>query len=101
MEISHIKKQILKKYPDVYKDDENLEGLLNKIRDMESDLQDLLSNLLLDKPHNEIKVEGYDLETLKSKFNMNDVSAVLTLDWLRREPKIAKETLEKGFDRVF
>ncbi|MCL2442383.1 MAG: hypothetical protein FWD13_02835 [Treponema sp.] len=44
----------------------------------------------------EIEVEGYNIASLRAKKkNMNIIGAYLTLDWLYREPEIAKRALEK------
>jgi len=44
----------------------------------------------------EIDIEGYNVASLRAKKkNMNIIGAYLTLDWLYREPAIAKRALEK------
>ena len=44
----------------------------------------------------EIDIEGYNVASLRSKKkNMNIIGAYLTLDWLYREPEVAKRALEK------
>ena len=44
----------------------------------------------------DIVIEGYDYNILVSEFSMKPVGAFITLDWLVREPEIAKEALKKG-----
>lgn len=44
----------------------------------------------------EIEVEGYTVASLrKQKKQMNTIGAYLTLDWLKREPKLAKAALSQ------
>ena len=45
-------------------------------------------------------VEGYSASDLMSERGMNPIAALLSLDWLIREPEQAKESLRKGHDRV-
>ena len=40
--------------------------------------------------------EGYSMERLKEDFGMTFTGAILTLDWLIREPENAKEALAYG-----
>jgi hypothetical protein len=39
---------------------------------------------------------GYSIDSLKKKYHMNFVAALLTLDWLEREPVIAGNALKSG-----
>ncbi len=45
-------------------------------------------------------IEGYNIETLMREHGMNPIAAILTLDWLVREPEPAKASLKRGHDRV-
>lgn len=47
-----------------------------------------------------IAVEGYSVASLAEKHSMKPIAAFLTLDWLTREPELAKASLHKGHDRV-
>lgn len=47
-----------------------------------------------------ISVEGFSFENLTTDFSMNAIAAFLTLDWLLRDPKTAKESLRRGHDRI-
>ncbi len=40
--------------------------------------------------------EGYSVHMLKQKFHMNYIAALLTLDWLVKEPEEAKKQISKG-----
>lgn len=43
-----------------------------------------------------IEVEGWNYESLVSKFKMRPVAAFLTLDWLTRDPGKAAKALKRG-----
>lgn len=43
----------------------------------------------------ETEVEGFTVKRLMEQRELNPVAAFLSLDWLLREPKIAKETLSR------
>ncbi len=43
-----------------------------------------------------ISVEGYSCKHLMQQFNMSVIAALLTLDWLLREPEPAKQAILDG-----
>jgi hypothetical protein len=47
-----------------------------------------------------LEVEDYSVSTLIEEHDMNPIAAFLTLDWLAREPHLAKKSLRKGHDYV-
>jgi hypothetical protein len=48
----------------------------------------------------EIEIEGYTIASLSNAHGMKPIAALLTLDWLIRDPASAKKSLEKGHDFV-
>jgi hypothetical protein len=48
----------------------------------------------------QIEVESYTWKSLMEQHNLNPIAALLTLDWLTREPEKAKQSLTKGHDFV-
>jgi hypothetical protein len=48
----------------------------------------------------EICIENYSVEKLQREHGMNEIAALLTLDWLMREPEKAKASLRKGHDTI-
>ncbi len=48
----------------------------------------------------ELDVADYSLSQLMREHGMNPIAALLTLDWLAREPEAAKRSLHKGHDQV-
>lgn len=47
-----------------------------------------------------VEVEGYTVARLVKDYSLNPLAALLTLDWLLREPEAAKATIGRGHDRV-
>jgi len=47
-----------------------------------------------------LEIEGYTWESLMEKHSMKPIAALLTLDWLLREPEKAGASLRKGHDFV-
>lgn len=47
-----------------------------------------------------VEVEGYTVARLMEERGLNPLAALMTLDWLLREPELARATIERGFDRV-
>lgn len=44
-----------------------------------------------------LTVEGFSYLDLIDSYDMKPIGAFITLDWLTREPEIAKRTLKAGF----
>jgi hypothetical protein len=47
-----------------------------------------------------LEVDGYTISNLETEHGMKLLAALLTLDWLIREPDKAKASLRKGHDFV-
>ncbi|MGE5653141.1 MAG: hypothetical protein ACM3ZQ_02580 [Bacillota bacterium] len=47
-----------------------------------------------------VTVEEYTVERLMHEHSMNPIAAMLTLDWLLREPEQAKASLKRGHDHA-
>jgi len=47
-----------------------------------------------------LEIEEYTVQRLIKEHGMNPFAAMLTLDWLIREPNEAKKSLKKGHDWV-
>lgn len=60
-------------------------------------LQQYLEAWLMDKSYNEnYEVEEYSLRRLQEERRMNYPAALLTLDWLIKEPEAALRSLNRG-----
>lgn len=47
-----------------------------------------------------LEIEGYTFKELICDYKQKSVAAFLTLDWLVREPELAKSSLRRGYDSV-
>lgn len=99
MKIEAIKSKVINKYPDTYTEG-NIEKIIEKIENLTPELRMGLEKFIETGDLPETEVEGWTVKKLKEERGMNEVASILTLDWLGREPKEAKETLEKGFDHI-
>lgn len=48
----------------------------------------------------ELELEGYSIQHLMKEHGMSPIAALLTLDWLKRNPEEAITSLDKGHDWV-
>ena len=48
----------------------------------------------------DLEIEQYNVSRLKKEFGMNPIAALLTLDWLLKEPEEARASLKRGYDKI-
>lgn len=70
--------------------------LENKLSDIDPSLNGLLENWLINGEERDITISGISLIKLMNKFHMKYPAALLSMDWLIREPEKAKEAIEQG-----
>ena len=63
-------------------------------------IQDAFIDYLKDKTVSPLTIEGYDMKFFMQKYKMSAVAALLSLDWIIREPERAKKIIKRGYDRV-
>lgn len=68
-----------------------------KVERLSGDLQSALEEWLLSDSIADIQVEGYSAKSLMENQRLEPVAAILTLDWLRREPEAASRAIERGY----
>lgn len=68
---------------------ENLEKIDKK-------LNDALEKWLSDNIETDYEVEGYTILGLMRKFDMTYPAAILTIDWIIKDPKTAISCIKKG-----
>ena len=59
-------------------------------------LQNGLQSWLADQTETDYLIEGFKLSDLKQKFDMTYPAALLTMDWLIKEPELAKKSIQRG-----
>ena len=55
-----------------------------------------LQSWLTDQTETDYRIEGFQLSELKRKFDMTYPAALLTMDWLIKEPELAKKSIQRG-----
>ncbi len=94
MDTSALRTKLIEKYPDSYSE-ENVEEMIEKIVNMDLNLRADLENYLEIGIEPMVEIEGYTVGKLKEDHSMNEVSAMLTLDWMKKDPQNAKASLVK------
>ncbi len=101
MKLEEIKELIIRKYPQyLYFSKDNIDNLLKDIENLSAELNEMLVNFLQDDIPPECEIAGYSINKLQEDYGMNVIAAILTLDWLAKEPEKAKKSLEQGHDFV-
>lgn len=94
-----LEKLISDKFPGTY-NPAGLNIVLSSIERSDSDIREKIEHYLTNGEEPALELEGYSYATLKNDHGMNPIAALLTLDWLKRSPEEAKESLKKGHDFV-
>ncbi|WP_455629607.1 hypothetical protein [Parabacteroides sp.] len=64
--------------------------------DIDKQLQGLLHDWLENEKETDCQVAGFKLSELKHKFDMTYPAALLTMDWLIKEPELAAKSINQG-----
>lgn len=83
MERGYLEKQALSAATNLMNLDDSLQGIFQKWLKDESKEQDWV-------------IQGFSLLALKNKFRMTYPAALLTMDWLIKEPEKAKISIKQG-----
>lgn len=67
-----------------------------ELHDIDDSLKPLLNKWLVSEEENDCHVEEFSLLELKRKFDMTYPAALLTLDWLIKEPENAIRSINRG-----
>ena len=59
-------------------------------------LQNGLQSWLADQTETDYLIEAFKLSGLKQKFDMTYPAALLTMDWLIKDPELAKKSIQRG-----
>ncbi len=63
---------------------------------IDDSLAQLLKNWIDKSVEADVNIEGFSLLDLKNKYNMTYPAALLTMDWLLKEPQIALKAITHG-----
>lgn len=68
----------------------------SNLQTLDPSLKDGLQSWLADQTEKDYFIEGFLLSELKRKFDMTYPAALLTMDWLIKEPELAKKSIQRG-----
>lgn len=66
---------------------------LSKVSDC---LKEALDKWIADETETDFEAEGYTILGLKQKFEMTYPAALLSIDWIIKDPKVAIECIKRG-----
>lgn len=70
--------------------------IAENLAQMDISLLPLLEKWLIKDMEEDYKIGDLSINLLKSKFNLEYQAALLTMDWIIKEPEIAIEAINKG-----
>lgn len=71
-------------------------SVANDLQEIDSALQDAFQRWLVIEEEMDFQIEGFKLSELKQKFDMTYPAALLTMDWLIKEPELATKSINRG-----
>lgn len=71
-------------------------SVANDLQEIDASLQDALQRWLSQEEETDFQIEGFKLSELKQKFDMTYPAALLTIDWLIKEPELAIQSINRG-----
>lgn len=71
-------------------------SVASDLQEIDSTLRAGLQSWLADQTETDYLIEGFLLSELKRKFDMTYPAALLTMDWLIKEPELAKKSIQRG-----
>lgn len=76
--------------------EEEADEILGDLEGIEPQLADMLLAWCDDRPYSDIEVCGYTIHSLMNDYGLGFIGALLTLDWVIKEPKEADQALRFG-----
>lgn len=95
MEELTLRKLVAEKFPKLASE-ENMTVILGEINEMDAEFRAHLEYFLETSEIPAISVGGYSIPRLMDEYGMNPMSALFTLDWLKRDPERARRSLKKS-----
>ena len=72
------------------------DGVANELSQIDSQLIPLLEKWIQDDTETDYAVEGFSILEFMSLYNMAYPAALLTIDWLIKDPQTATTAIKKG-----
>ena len=77
-------------------EEQGAELIYNQLCKADSDVREAALEWIKSDQDTALIAEGYSTNRLKDEFEMNTLAALLTVDWLRKNPKDAIQALKDG-----
>lgn len=71
-------------------------SVASDLQEIDSTLRAGLQSWLADQMETDYLIEGFKLSELKQRFDMTYPATLLTMDWLIKEPELAKKSIQRG-----
>lgn len=75
---------------------EEAEEIVKDLEDISPLFLDILESWCNDKPYSDIEIGGYTVQSLMNDYDLGFIGALLTLDWIYRNPNEAGKALKFG-----
>lgn len=75
---------------------EEAKELIEELNKIEPELQGILRDWIQDKPFTDRTVHGFSVQSLMKDYRLEFTGALLTLDWLCKDPVEAVKALKYG-----
>lgn len=76
--------------------EEEAEEIVRDLGSVEPQFKDIFICWCNDRPYTDIEVMGYTVQSLMNSYDLGFVGALLTLDWIYKEPEAAVNALQNG-----
>lgn len=76
--------------------DKQIKFVSEKLSSIDESLKECLNKWIDKNIITEVNVSGISLKQLMAKYNMEYPAALLTMDWLKREPDKALKSIKRG-----
>lgn len=88
--------KIIKKLISVGYPENAAKSTARELSQIDSSLNNALASWMNNEVETDMTIEGFTLSELQTKHKMSYPAALLTMDWLIKEPKLATMALTKG-----
>lgn len=91
---------IVEKLKEMNYPESNIIPMVNELSNLSEKIVPDFLRWLSGETNISLSIEGFSFEELTEDHELNSIAAFLTLDWLDKEPEVAKPVINKGYDYV-
>lgn len=77
-------------------DEKKATGVADNLLKVSDCLKEAVEKWIADETETDFEVQNYSILELKEKFNMTYPAALLSIDWIIKDPIVAIKCIEKG-----